>query len=225
MGQKINPVSFRIGINRGWVSRWFGKKNIGRFLEEDHELRSLIAKRFAKAGIERVEIERSPNHIRVILFTSRPGLIIGRGGEGVEALKKDIERKILKMRDQKNAKLQVKVDIEEVRRAETNATLVAQSMADQIEKRIRFRRILKQAIEKVMSNKDVLGVKVMVKGRLDGSEMARTEWLKRGKIPLHTLRANIDYAAVTAFNTYGTVGVKVWIYKGDVFEDKDKRSV
>lgn len=220
MGQKINPVSFRIGINRGWLSRWFNKRNFPVLLKEDYEIRKLVNKNLSKAGIERIEIERSADSIRVILFTSRPGFVIGRGGEGVETLKKAIENIVLNLRGNKsNAKLQIKLDVEEVRRPETFASLVAQNMVDQIEKRIPFRRVLKQTIAKVLSNKDVLGVKVMVKGRLDGSEMRRTEWLRKGRIPLHTLRANIDYAMATAFNTYGTVGVKVWIYKGDVFEE------
>ena len=225
MGQKINPLSFRLGVNKGWFSRWFVKRNLPVVLREDYEIRKLLNKRLSKSGIEKIEIERSADSILVILFTSRPGFVIGRGGEGIENLKKAVEEKILELRGKGNAKLQLKLDVEEVRKAEASASLVAQNMADQLEKRISFRRVLKQTIEKVFSNKDVLGVKVMVKGRLGGSEMSRTEWLRKGRIPLHTLRADIDYSAATAFNTYGTVGVKVWIYKGDVFEEgknKDK---
>jgi len=219
MGQKINPLSFRLGVNKGWLSRWFIRRNLPRVLREDYEIRKLLSKHLSKAGIEKIEIERSADSIRVILFTSRPGFVIGRGGEGIENLKKTVEEKILELRGKSNAKLQIKLDVEEIRKVEAFASLVAQNMAEQLEKRIPFRRVLKQTIEKVFSNKDVFGVKVMVKGRLGGSEMSRTEWLRKGRIPLHTLRADIDYSAATAFNTYGTVGVKVWIYKGDVFEE------
>lgn len=227
MGNKINPTSLRIGINKGWSSRWFTKRTFGNLLQEDFELRKAILTHLekVKSGIERIEIERASNALRVILFTSRPGLIIGRGGEGVESLRKLIEKKVYQLHGgKKDTKFQIKLDVEEVKKAETNAALVAQSMADQIEKRIPFRRILKSTLEKLMDNKEVLGAKVMVKGRLDGSEMSRDEWLHKGKVPLHTLRANIDYGSATAFNTYGTVGIKVWIYKGDVFNEKEKKS-
>lgn len=226
MGNKINPISLRIGINKGWTSRWFTKRTFGTLLQEDFHLRTVLMKHLEKArsAVERIEIERASNMLRVVLFTSRPGLIIGRGGEGIETLRKIIEKKVYEFRGgKKDTKFQIKLDVEEVKKAETNAALVAQNMADQIEKRIPFRRILKSTLEKLMSNKEVLGAKVMVKGRLDGSEMSRDEWLHKGKVPLHTLRANIDYGSATAFNTYGTVGIKVWIYKGDVFDEKQEK--
>lgn len=226
MGNKINPTSLRIGINKGWASRWFSGRAFGDLLREDFELRKAIMAHLtkAKSGIERIELERSRNSLRVIVYTSRPGLVIGRGGEGIESLRKTIERKVFALRaKEKDPRFQIKLDVEEVKKAETNASLVAKNMAEQIEKRIPFRRILKFTLEKLMGNKEVLGAKVMVKGRLDGSEMSRDEWLHKGKVPLHTLRANIDYGTATAFNTYGTVGVKVWIYKGDVFDEKEKK--
>lgn len=221
MGHKTNPYVFRLGITKGWRSMWVAEnKKYKDYLREDFEIRKLIAKRFNKVGIERVEIERSHNALRVVIYTSRPGFVIGKGGEGIEALRKEIETKILSVRGEKDKKLQLKVDVEELRQVETHATLIAQGMAEQIEKRIPFRRVLKQTLEKIMASKGIYGAKVSLSGRLDGSEMSRTEWLGKGKIPLHTLRADIDYGSATAFNTYGTVGVKVWIYKGEVFDKK-----
>ncbi len=221
MGHKVNPLAFRLGVTKAWSSFWVAKKGFKENLQEDFEIRKLIANRFPKVGIERVDIERSSNSVKVIIFTSRPGFIIGKGGEGIENLRKDLEKKLSVFKPVKGGdrKIQIKIDVQELHNLDTYANLVAQGMAEQIEKRMPFRRVMKQALEKVMAAKGVKGVKVMVSGRLDGSEMSRTEWLasKQGRVPLHTLRADIDYGTATAFNTYGTVGVKVWIYKGEIF--------
>jgi len=181
------------------------------------------------AHISAIDIERSPNTMSIIFKTSRPGILIGRGGEGITKLKKDIESfliRIWKHRPKvrkKGEKRELKVTVEEIRSPETNASIVAQMIVEDVEKRLPFRRILKQSVEKVASHKEVKGVKVSISGRLDGSEMARYEWLKKGQIPLQTIRADIDYAQRDAFTTYGVIGVKVWIYKGEVFKEDEKR--
>ena len=216
MGQKVNPVVFRIGHSEDWKSRWFSKKSYTLFLAQDVKLREFLTKKLIKAGVERIEIERSANSLIIIIKTARPGIIIGRGGGGIEQLKDDVKRFILK--DTPNiGKTELRLEVEEVKMSESHASIAAQNIVEQIEKRIPYRRTLKQAIDKIIQIKGVEGVKIMLKGRLDGAEIARTEWLLRGKIPLQTLRAKIDYAQVTAFTTYGTVGVKVWIYKGEGF--------
>ena len=189
-------------------------------------MREFLEKKLKLAHIEVVEIERAPNVLQILIKTSRPGILIGRGGEGAEKLKEEIKREIFKIwrRYGKTPdKRELKVTIEEVRSPETHAAIAAQMIIEEIEKRMPFRRIMKQALSKISSSKEVKGVKISLKGRLDGAEMARYEWLKKGRIPLQTLRADVDYAAKTAYTTYGTVGVKVWIYKGDVFgETKNK---
>jgi small subunit ribosomal protein S3 len=218
MGQKVNPVVFRIGHTEDWKSRWYNnnKKSYTIFLAQDVKLREFLTKKLAKAGIERIEIERSANSINIIVKTARPGIIIGRGGGGVEQLREEVKK--LLARDLKNiGKSEIRLEIEEVKQPESQSAIVAQSMAEQIEKRIPYRRVLKQTLDKIIQIKGVEGVKIMLKGRLDGAEIARTEWLAKGKIPLQTLRAKIDYAQVTAFTTYGTVGIKTWIYKGEQF--------
>jgi len=173
-------------------------------------------KKIVKAGIQRIEIERSGNLMKIIIRTARPGIIIGRGGGGIEQLKEDVKKLILK-ETPNTGKMEIRLEVEEVKSPESQAPIVAQNIVEQIEKRLPYRRVLKQSIEKIMQIKEVEGVKIMLKGRLDGAEIARTEWLLKGKIPLQTLRAKIDYALSTAFTTYGTVGVKVWIYKGEMF--------
>lgn len=216
MGQKVNPVVFRIGHSEDWKSRWYNKRLYKDFLRQDIKLRNFLMRRLAKAGIERIDIERSANSIKVIIKTARPGFIIGRGGGGVEELKTQIKRLLVKEMPL-SAKNEIRLEIEEVKSPESYASIVVQNIAEQIEKRIPYRRALKQGLEKVMQVKEVEGVKIMIKGRLDGAEIARTEWLLKGKIPLQTLRARIDYSQATAYTTYGTVGVKVWIYKGEMF--------
>ena len=221
MTHRVHPYIFRVGIIRPWKSRWFTQKNFQKYLREDTLLREWLASRLRHTHIEDVEIERSPNIMQVIVRTSRPGILIGRGGEGAEKLKDEIKKELQKIskrfRESVVEKKELKLTIEEIRSPETHAAIVAQMVAEELEKRISFRRALKQMIEKVSASKEVKGVKIALSGRLDGAEMARYEWAKKGRIPLQTLRADIDYAQRTAFTTYGTIGIKVWIYKGDVF--------
>jgi len=212
MGQKVNPIVFRLGFAQNWKSRWFNKKKYQEFLCEDYIIRDFLTKKIAKAGVDKIEIERSANSINVIISAARPGLIIGRGGSGIEDLKKET-KKVLFRKIKTPLKSDLRLTVEEVRGAEFQAAVLAQGMIEQIEKRIPYRRVLKQTLERVMQGKEVQGAKILIKGRLDGNEIARKEWLHKGKIPLQTLRANIDYAQATAYTTYGTVGVKVWIYK------------
>ena len=206
MSHKVDPISNRLGIIKDWNSKWFNKKKRADYLREDSLIRDFIKKKLAKAAIERIVIERSANLINIIIYSARPGIIIGRGGTGVEELKKEIKKKI-------QEKSEVRLDIQEIRKSEVSAVLVGQNIAEQLEKRMPFRRVLKKSIDQVSQNKNVKGVKIAVKGRLDGTEMARREWLKDGRIPLQTLRADIDFAKVNAYTTYGVVGIKVWIYK------------
>jgi len=216
MGQKVHPYAFRLGIIKNWKSRWFNKKGYKELLEQDHILRTFIAKKLEKTGVSSIEIERSANFVNIIIRTARPGLIIGRGGAGVEELKKKIKNLLFK-KDPALAKTEVRLEIEEIRQPTCHAAVVGADMAAQIEKRMPYRRVIKQTLDKIMQNKEVQGAKIMIKGRLNGAEIARKEWLKDGKIPLQNLRADIDYASITAYTTYGTVGIKVWIYKGEIF--------
>jgi len=221
MGHKVHPFVFRIGIVTNWKSRWFSNKNYREFLEQDVKLREFVTKKLDKAGVNKIEVERSANSINVIVQTARPGLVIGRGGSGAEELKREI-KKLLQKHDPKMKDLEVRLDIEEIRQPNAQARVVAADIANQIERRLPYRRVIKQTLDKIMQNKDIKGAKIMVKGRLNGAEIARKEWLKKGKIPLQTLRSDIDYARATAYTTYGTIGVKVWIYKGEVFDQKEK---
>lgn len=207
MGQKISPTSFKLSVNKDWKSRWFGARKYPQFLQEDLAIRDFLNKKLKAMSVDRVEIERSPDVVSVVISTARPGLIIGRGGTGIEDLKKAIQRLIKR-------KTALRLDVQEFKSPETSAAIMAESMAEQIEKRIPYRRILKQTLAKILANRAVKGAKVMLAGRLDGNEIARTERLAEGSLPLQTLRADVDYARATAYTTYGTVGIKVWIYKG-----------
>lgn len=212
MGHKVNPTGLRLGITTTWKSRWFSKKDYTQNLKEDIEMRELVMKRWKNAAIADVEVERSANTIKLIIKTSRPGVLIGRGGTGIG----DISN-IIKKRFFAGKKVDLKIEAQEIRQFEENASLVAQNVAEQLEKRVPFRRILKSMLDQVEKNRNVKGVKIEVSGRLGGAEMSRREWLSRGTVPLHTLRADVDFAKATAFTTYGAIGVKVWIYKGEVF--------
>lgn len=224
MTHRVHPYIFRIGHLTTWQSRWFNKKRFREYLKEDTLLREWLEKKLANAYVKSIEIERSPSVLTIIIKTSRPGILIGRGGGGVEKLKAEVEKKITKIwKGKLPEKRELKLNIEEVRSPETHAGIAAQMIIDDLEKRIPFRRVMKQMLEKISSSKDVRGVKISLKGRLDGAEMARYEWLKKGSIPLQTLRSDVDYAGKTAHTTYGTIGVKVWIYKGDVFEKVTSR--
>lgn len=226
MTHRVHPYSFRLVELKPWKSRWFNMKKLADYLREDTLVREWLRAKLKKMHVESIDIERSPNTMHIIIRTSRPGLIIGRGGEGVETIKKEIEQKIIKTwkhhvkLGKKLEKTNIKLTIQEVSRPDLSAAINGELIAEELEKRIPFRRVLKQALERVASQKEVLGVKIALKGRLDGAEMARYEWLKRGRIPLQTIRADIDYAETRALTTYGIIGIKVWIYKGDVFAEK-----
>lgn len=220
MAHKVHPFVFRLGIVTNWKSRWFNKRRYKDFLEQDVKLRGFVYSKLRKAGINAVEIEHSANLINIIIKTARPGLVIGRGGGGIEALRKSIKKLLRKSKSPEIAKMEIRLEVEEVRQPTMQAAIVSEEMATQIEKRMPYRRVMKQALDKIMQNREVQGAKVLIKGRLNGAEIARKEWLKRGRISLQTLRSNIDYAQSTAYTTYGTIGIKVWICKGEVF-DKD----
>ena len=207
MGQKIHPIGFRIGVIRDWESRYYATKEMGALIAEDFTIRKFIKKKLAAAAISRVEIERSPNRAKIIVHTAKPGLIIGRGGRGVDDLRDEIQRM--------TSGKQIHVTVEEVRQPELDAQLVSESIAQQIEKRIAHKRAMKQSITRTM-RMGAKGIKIRCAGRLGGAEMARVETDRAGKIPLHTLRADIDYGFTEAKTTYGHIGIKVWIYKGEI---------
>ena len=212
MGQKVHPTGLRVGVILNWRSRWFVKgRQFADNIKEDHHLRAYIKNKLKGAGVSKVEIERTANHVKLIIYTSRPGVVIGKKGVGIDALTEDV---------QKQTSNKVVLDIHEVRKPDVEAQLVAENIALQLEKRVSWRRAVKKAIAGAV-RRGVRGVKVRVAGRLDGAEIARSEWYNEKQIPLHTLRANIDYGVATAFTTYGTTGVKVWIYHGDVYKRRE----
>ncbi len=215
MGQKVHPYGFRLGVNRTWRSRWFARKDYGALLLEDLNLKMMLKKKFFHAGISHVEVERAANKLTIIIFTARPGIIVGKKGSEIERLKKDLQ--VLTGRD-------VNLKIQEVNKPELDSQLVAEGIAQQLEKRIAFRRAMRRAVDSTLRF-GAKGIKVRVSGRLNGAEIARTEWYLNGQLPLHTLRADIDYGFAQAYTTYGVIGVKAWIYKGEVFEvHKPERS-
>ncbi|MBU3943021.1 30S ribosomal protein S3 [Patescibacteria group bacterium] len=215
MSQKVHPKAFRIRRIDDWDTRGF-YKNHAESLEEDFKIREYITKKLKSVGIDKVEIERFPAKTNIIISSARPGLIIGRGGEGVEMLKKELENKVIKA--EKDKKKQVRIEIREIKDPWLSANLSGQAIAQQIEKRMAHRRVLKQALGKIMMHKEVLGARIQVAGRLNGAEIARREWVGEGQLPRQTIRADIDYAQVEAHCTYGVIGIKVWIYKGQKFE-------
>ncbi len=210
MGQKVNPKGLRIGIIHSWEGRWYADKNYAELLHEDLKIRKFIFNKLKQAGIPKVEIERAANRVKVSVHAAKPGIVIGRGGAEVENLRKILEAMTGK---------QVAVNIVEVKRPELDAKLVAESVAQQLEKRVSFRRAMKQTVGRTM-RAGAQGVKISCSGRLGGAEIARTEWYNEGKVPLHTLRADIDYGFAEANTTYGKIGVKVWIYRGEVLPAK-----
>lgn len=215
-----HPYAQRLGINRDWKSRWFAgnPKQYREYLRTDNAIRAFLLKKLKGMSVDTFEIERDEKVLRIVIKTGRPGLIIGRSGEGAQTLRKEIDMllRTLKLSE----KPEIKIDIEEVRAIETSAAIVGQMIAEGLEKRMQFRRVLKQTVEKVMANRDVQGVRIIVSGRLGGADMARREELKKGRIPLQTLRADIDFARERALLPYGIIGIKVWIYRGDVFENR-----
>ena len=220
MTHQVHPYSHRLGILRDWKSRWFSNdpKQYRAFMKADVKIREYLAKRLRGFYVSEVVIERNAAVFRIVVKTSRPGLIIGRSGEGATKLKNDVQKQLNKLNLEESPEL--KIDIEEVRSPESNAAIVGYMVAEGLEKRMPFRRVLKQTVDKVMANRDVKGVRIYVSGRLGGAEMARNEQIKKGRIPLQTFRADIDFAREKAYLPYGVIGIKVWIYKGDIFEDK-----
>ena len=206
MGQKVNPNGFRLGVNRTWSSRWFSKSNYAKFLHQDLEIKSYVEKKLKNASIAKINIERAAKKIRISIYSSRPGIIIGKKGADIE----DLKNKLTKL-----SNLEVFLDIKEVRKPEVEAKLVAENIASQLEKRVSFRRAMKKAVQSSM-RLGAKGVKVMCSGRLGGAEIARTEKYHEGSVPLHTLRSDIDYATAEAETTYGICGIKVWINKGEI---------
>jgi small subunit ribosomal protein S3 len=214
MGQKVHPYGFRLGVTKNWRSRWFAKQDYAKLLHEDIELKASLGERLKAAGVSSIEVDRPGNKLRITIRTSRPGIIIGRKGAEIEKLKGDLAKK---------TKREVFIDIQEVHRPELDAQLVSESIALQLEKRVAFRRAMRKAVDSALRF-GCKGIKVRVSGRLNGAEIARSEWYLQGQLPLHTLRADIDYGFSEAHTTYGVIGVKVWIYKGEVLEGGNRRN-
>ncbi|RYZ64934.1 MAG: 30S ribosomal protein S3 [Proteobacteria bacterium] len=206
MGQKVNPIGFRLGVTRSWDSRWYAKKDFTSLLHEDLKLRAYLKEKLYAAGIARIEIERAAGKVKINVHTARPGIVIGKKGSGVEVLKGDV---------QKLSRNEVFLNIVEVKKPEANATLIAESVASQLEKRVAFRRAMKKCMTSAFKQ-GVKGIKIRCSGRLGGAEIARTEWYSEDSVPLHTLRANIDYGTAMAKTTYGIIGIKTWVYNGEL---------
>lgn len=214
MGQKVNPIGFRLGIVKTWESKWYAGKKYSDYILEDFNLRKYIKKKLYHAGISKIEIERSTKRIRLRIYTSRPGIVIGKKGSEIEKLKKEIEQMVSQ---------EVMVDIQEVKKPELNAQLVAENVALQIVRRVAFRRAMKRGVSSAMRF-GAKGVKIICSGRLGGAEMARTEWYREGRVPLHTLRADIDYGFIEAKTTYGLIGIKVFVFNGEILKKEQKDS-
>jgi len=213
LGQKVNPIGLRLGIVKTWNSCWYADKEYKQFLHEDLSLKKYLKKKMYHAGISKIEIERAAKRIRVNIFAARPGIIIGKKGSEIEALKKDLSRLV---------KGEIFININEVKRPETDAQLIAENVALQLERRVAFRRAIKRSVGMAMKL-GVQGIKVAVGGRLGGAEIARSEWYRDGRVPLHTLRADIDYGVAEANTTYGIIGVKVWVFKGEIVAGKQEQ--
>jgi len=214
LGQKVNPIGLRLNITRSWESIWYADKDYAKNLHQDQLIRKFLKQKLYHAGVSRVVIERTGDKIKIKLYTARPGIVIGKKGTEIEGLKKELEQKFNRT---------CFIDIQEVRRPEADAQLVAESIATQLERRIAFRRAMKKSINSALRF-GVQGIKISCSGRLGGAEMSRTEWFKEGRVPLHTLRADIDYGTAEAKTTYGIIGVKVWIFKGEILADADSSS-
>ncbi len=213
MGQKVNPIGLRLGIVKTWESKWYSDKKYADYIQQDFELRNYVKKKLYHAGISRVEIERSAKRIRLRIYTARPGIVIGKKGSEIERLKQELESKVSQ---------EVLIDIQEVRKPEIDAQLVAENVAMQIERRVAFRRAMKRGVTSAIRF-GAQGIKIICAGRLGGAEMARTEWYREGRVPLHTLRADIDYGFTEARTTYGAIGVKVFIFKGEILKKDDSQ--
>ncbi len=215
MGQKVHPYGFRLGFNKPWRSRWFAKQGYAKLLQEDQELKAALTERLKSAGVSSIEVDRPGNKLRVTIRTSRPGIIIGRKGAEIEKLKQDMAKKTNR---------EVFIDIQEVHKPELDAQLVSESIALQLEKRVAFRRAMRKAVDSALRF-GCKGIKVRVSGRLNGAEIARSEWYLQGQLPLHTLRADIDYGFAEAHTTYGVIGVKAWLYKGEILDLTKRRNL
>jgi small subunit ribosomal protein S3 len=216
MGQKVNPVGIRLGITRDWASKWYAStRNFPSYVYTDHVVRELLRKKLAEASVSRIHIERAARKVNITIHTARPGIVIGKKGEDIEKLRQQVAR-LMKM-----PVTDVRINISEIRKPELDAQLVAESIAQQLERRVMFRRAMKRAVTNTMRI-GALGIKVRVSGRLNGAEIARTEWYREGRIPLHTFRADIDYGLAEAKTTYGVIGVKVWVFKGEVFNQGEQ---
>lgn len=211
MGQKVHPYGFRLGYNRSWHSRWFAKKDFGKLLLEDLKLKKDLKKRFESAGVSMIEIDRAANRLKIIIYTSRPGIIIGRKGSEIDKLKQEISRRTGR---------EVFINIQEIHKPELNAQLQAEKIAQQLEKRVAFRRAMRKSLEEA-NRFGAQGIKVRISGRLNGAEIARSEWSLQGRLPLHTLRADVDYGFAEAHTTFGIIGIKVWIYRGDIMNARE----
>jgi len=213
LGQKVHPIGFRLGINKNWDSRWFAGKEYSSFVFEDYQVRKFLKNRVSQAGVSKIEIERAAEKIRIRMHVARPGIVIGKKGSEIEKLKKDLENKIRR---------EVIIDIQEVRKAEVDAQLVSENVALQLVRRMAFRRVMKKAVSSAM-RLGAQGIKISCSGRLGGAEMARREWYREGRVPLHTIRADIDYGFAEAFTTYGVIGIKVIIFKGEILPDQQDK--
>jgi len=213
LGQKVNPIGLRLGIIKTWESKWYSDKKYADYIQQDFELRNFVKEKLYHAGISRIEIERSAKRIRLRIYTARPGIVIGKKGSEIERLKQELEKKVSQ---------EVLIDIQEVRKPEIDAQLVAENVAMQIERRVAFRRAMKRGVTSALRF-GAQGVKIICSGRLGGAEMARTEWYREGRVPLHTLRADIDYGFTEARTTYGAIGVKVFIFKGEILKKEDQQ--
>ena len=215
MGQKVNPVGFRVGITRPWDSKWYAERDYQRFLHEDILIRAFLKEKLNSAGISRIRVERAANKAKVYIHAAKPGMVIDKKARGLDALRAELQKKV---------KTEIFLNVMEVRKVDTDAQLVAENIAAQLEKRVSFRRAMKKAV--TQSRKaGAKGVKVMCAGRLGGAEMSRTEWYREGRVPLHTLRADVDYGLAEAKTTYGVIGVKVWIFKGEIMPGDEDRSL
>ena len=214
MGQKVNPIGIRLGINKDWNSKWFASKNYAQLLNQDINLRKYLKKKLMSAAVSRIQIERPANNAVVTIHTARPGVLIGKKGGGIESLRSEISQQL---------GVPVHLNIEEVRKPELDSTLVAESIAQQLEQRVMFRRAMKRAVQSALKS-GAKGIKICVSGRLGGAEIARSEWYREGCVPLHTFRADIDYGTAESKTTYGIIGVKVWIYKGENVAQKNRHT-
>jgi small subunit ribosomal protein S3 len=214
MGQKVNPIGIRLGINKDWNSKWFANRNYAQLLNQDINLRKYLKKKLMSAAISRIQIERPANNAVVTIHTARPGVLIGKKGGGIESLRAEISAKL---------GVPVHLNVEEVRKPEIDSTLVAEGIAQQLEQRVMFRRAMKRAVTSAMKS-GAKGIKICVSGRLGGAEIARSEWYREGRVPLHTFRADIDYGTAESKTTYGIIGVKVWIFKGEVIPQKNRNA-